>query len=149
MFNKQYEISCLITSFIITASSLCIVIVDDKPLVILVTLSGFTSLLTRFYRIYKEEYIMDHPIVYLDILLAIIAFSVFIYDPLDIYVNYLIIFSFILMITAAIMSWNIFPFGLIELSFYFQLAGHIIISYSLLYYVLCNSSILMGIITLI
>ena len=136
MFNKQYEISCLITSFIITASSLCIVIVEEKQLIIFVTLSGFTSFLTRFYRILKEEYIMDHPIVYTDILFAIIAFSTFIYEPLDIHINYLIIFAFVLMIIAAIMSWSIFPVNLVQESFYFQLSGHILISYSLLYYVL-------------
>ena len=38
------------------------------------------------------------------------------------------------MIIAAIMSWDIFPYNLVPESFFFQLAGHIVISISLLNY---------------
>ena len=136
MYNEIYEILCLITSLIIIVTSICIIIIDERHILIFVTLSGIISFLTRLYRIIKKEYITDHPLVYTDIFFAILAFGSFIYDPLDIHIYYLIIFAFFLMIIAAIMSWNIFQFNLVQESFYLQLTGHILISYSLLYYVL-------------
>ena len=44
-------------------------------------------------------------------------------------------------VIAAIMSWNIFPFNLVQESFFFQLLGHIIISISLLYYAVVSKPI--------
>ena len=76
---------------------------------------------------------MKHPLVYADIICAILAFGSFIIFPFDTTVYYPVIGSFILMIVAAIMSWNIFPIHLIKESFYLQSTGHIIISGSLIY----------------
>ena len=135
MYNKNYEILCSITSSIIIITSSYILIKTDKNIIIFITLAGATSLVTRVYRIVQKEYIMNHPLVYMDIFFSILAFGTFIYDPVDLNIYNPIIFAFFLMIIAAIMSWNIFPFYLIQESFYFQLTGHIIITFSLLYYI--------------
>ena len=136
MYNETYEIACLITSEIITITSISIIIIDKNFLIIFITLAGITSFLTRLYRIIKEEYIIDHPLVYMDIFFAILAFGTFIYDPFDIEIYYPVMFAFFLMIIAAVMSWKIFPFNLVQESFYLQFTGHFIISYSLFYYLL-------------
>ena len=133
MYNQYYEVSCTITSIIIIISSTYILIITSKYMVIFIILSGIASCLTRLYRIKWKEYIMDDPIVYVDILFAIMAFCTYIIEPFTVTVYYPIIAAFILMIIAAIMSWNIFPFKLVEESFVFQLLGHIIISISLIY----------------
>ena len=45
-----------------------------------------------------------------------------------------VFFDFSYGIIAAILSWDIFPIHMIDESFYFQSAGHILISFTLLYY---------------
>ena len=135
MYNEKYEILCCVTSYIITTTSIIIFINTENVIIIFIIISGTISLLTRLYRLYKEEYVMNHPLVYADIIFAIIAFCTFIVYPFDQIIYYPIVISFSLMIIAAIMSWNIFPIHLIKESFYFQSTGHIIISFTLCYYI--------------
>ena len=104
-------------------------------MIIFIIISGFLSCLTRLYRIRWKEYIMDHPLVYIDILFAILAFITYLVVPCIPSLYYPIVWAFVLMIIAAIMSWNIFSINLVQESFFFQLLGHIIISISLLYYI--------------
>ena len=136
MYIKKYEILCCITSYIITTTSTYILILTDKYIIIFIIVAGITSFFTRLYRIMKEEYVMNHPLVHADIFFAILAFASFIFFPFDSLIYYPAIGSFILMIVAAIMSWNIFPVNLVKKSFYFQSIGHIIICFCLLYYIL-------------
>ena len=136
MYNQKYEITCCITSSIIIITSTYILIKTDNFIIVFIILAGTTSFFTRIYRIIKKEYVMDHPLVYTDITFAILAFGSFIFYPFDTRVYYPVLYSFFLMIIAAIMSWNIFPVHLVEESFYFQSAGHIMISFSLLYYII-------------
>ena len=84
---------------------------------------------------------MNHPLVYLDILFEISSYIVFFNFPLNISIDFIIIFSFYLMIVSAIMSWEIFNINLVIESLYFQLIGHLLISYSLIYYNFINSRI--------
>ena len=135
MYIKKYEILCTLTSGIIVITSTYILIETEKYIIICIIFSGVTSCATRLYRIYKEEYVMDHPIVYTGVTLAMVAFSSFILAPFDSRIYYPVIYSFCLMIVAAIMSWDIFPLHLIEESFYFQSAGHVLISFTLIYYI--------------
>ena len=136
MYIANYEILCCITSLIIATTSTYILIITNKYIIIFIILAGTTSYFTRLYRIIKQEYVMDHPLVYADIFFAILAFGSFIFYPFDSRVYYPVIDSFILMIIAAIMSWDIFPVNLVEESFYFQSAGHIVISFTLCYLIL-------------
>ena len=136
MYIQEYEISATITSTIIVVSSSYILIITNDYRIIFIILSGSLSCLTRLYRIALQEYIMDHPLVYMDIVFAILAFTTYIYNPYILSLYYEILFAFILMIIAAIMSWDIFPYNLVPESFFFQLTGHIIISISLLNYAL-------------
>ena len=105
-------------------------------MIIFIILAGTTSYFTRLYRIIEQKYVMNHPLVYADIFCAILAFVSFIFYPFDLRVYYPVIGSFILMIMAAIMSWDIFPVNLVKESFYLQSAGHIIISFILCYLVI-------------
>jgi len=134
MYNEKYEILCSITSGIIIITSTGIFIWTENYIIFFIIAAGTTSLCTRLYRIAKKEYIMNHPLVYADIACAIAAFSSFIIKPFDMRIYYPVICSFILMIIAAIMSWNIFPVHLVKESFYFQTAGHLGISSTLSYY---------------
>ena len=133
MYVQKYEIACSITSSIIVITSTYIMIITKNYIIIFITLAGLTSLLTRLYRIKKKAYVMNHWLVYSDIFFSILAFSSFLYKPFEVTIYYNVIISFILMIIAAIMSWNIFPINLVEESFYFQFTGHAIISVSLIY----------------
>jgi hypothetical protein len=143
MYCQIYEISAIYTSSIIVATSLYIIIINQINMAIFLLLSGFFSCITRLYRIRWKEYIMDHPIVYLDIFFAILAFITYIYDPYLPEIYYPIVFAFGLMIIAAIMSWPIFNISLVRQSFILQLLGHIIISGSLLYYVINDLTIIL------
>jgi hypothetical protein len=135
MYIESYEISAAITSTIIMGASLYILYRDHNYMIIFIIISGFLSCLTRLYRIRWKEYIMDHPLVYIDILFAILAFITYLVVPCIPSLYYPIVWAFVLMIIAAIMSWNIFSINLVQESFFFQLLGHIIISISLLYYI--------------
>jgi hypothetical protein len=136
MYVEKYEILCFTTSWIIAATSTYILIITNNNMIIFIILAGTTSYFTRLYRIIEQEYVMNHPLVYADIFSAILAFVSFILYPFDRRVYYQVIGSFILMIIAAIMSWDIFPVNLVKESFYFQSAGHIIISSTLCYLVI-------------
>ena len=135
MYIESYEISAAITSIIIMGTSIYILYREHNYMIIFIIISGFLSCLTRLYRIRWKEYIMDHPLVYLDILFAILAFITYLAIPCIPSLYYPIIWAFILMIIAAIMSWNIFSINLVAESFTLQLLGHIIICISLLYYI--------------
>ena len=132
MYNQAYEIAAATNSIIIIVTSTYILIITDNYLAVFIILSGAMSFLTRAYRIKCKEYVMNHPIVYMDIGAAILVFLTYIYDPIIICIYYPILFAFGLMIIAAIMSWKIFTIDLVEESFIFQLTGHIIISCSLI-----------------
>jgi hypothetical protein len=135
MYIESYEISAAVTSAIIMGTSIYILYRDHNFMIIFIIISGFLSCLTRLYRIRWKEYIMDHPLVYMDILFAILAFITYLAMPCIPSLYYPIIWAFILMIIAAIMSWNIFSINLVQESFFLQLLGHIIICISLLYYI--------------
>jgi hypothetical protein len=135
MYIESYEISAAVTSAIIMGTSIYILYREHNYMIIFIIISGFLSCLTRLYRIRWKEYIMDHPLVYLDILFAILAFITYLAIPCIPSLYYPIIWAFILMIIAAIMSWNIFSINLVAESFTLQLLGHIIICISLLYYI--------------
>jgi len=134
MYIEIYEGAAALTSSIITTTSTYIFVVTNNYYVIFIIVSGTTSFATRLYRIDQQEYVMDHPLVYADIGFAIAAGISYICEPFTMTIYYPLVFAFGLMIIAAIMSWDIFPFKLIKESFIFQLTGHIIISSSLLYY---------------
>ena len=136
MYIEKYKILCCTTSWIIAVTSTYIYIITNNIMIIFIILAGTTSYFTRLYRIIEQEYVMNHPLVYADIFCAIIAFGSFLFYPFDSRVYYPVIGSFILMTIAAIMSWKIFPVNLVKESFYFQSAGHIIISSTLCYLVL-------------
>jgi hypothetical protein len=138
MYIESYEIATTVTSAIIMSTSIYILYCDHNYMIIFIILSGFLSCLTRLYRIKQKEYIMDHPLVYMDIIFAILAFITYLWAPSVPSLYYPILWAFILMIIAAIMSWNIFSINLVKESFFFQLLGHIIISVSLLYYIIIN-----------
>lgn len=134
MYIELYEQSAALTSFVITTTSYYIFTINNNYYVLFIVTAGATSLVTRLYRIQKKEYIMNHPIVYADIGCAILACGSYIYDPFTLIIYYPLVFAFVLMVVAAIMSWNLFYVNLVQESFIFQLSGHIIISSSLLYY---------------
>ena len=83
---------------------------------------------------------MDHLLVYLDIIFAIIAFITFLIAPFNTDIYEMILFAFILMIIAALLSWDIFSVNLgltlVPESFILQFTGHAIIAYELLTLVL-------------
>jgi hypothetical protein len=135
MYNKSYEVSASITSLIIFFSSSYILAKSHNYLLLFIILSAFFSFLTRAYRIWCREYIMLHPLVYLDIIFAITAFITYLIFPCIPSLYYAIIWAFFFMIIAALMSWGIFSVNLVEESFIFQLLGHLIIAFSLLYYI--------------
>ena len=136
MYVEKYELLCCITSWTIATTSTYILIITDNNMIIFIIIAGATSYFTRLYRIIKEEYVMNHPLVYADIIFANLAFVSFIFYPFDTRIYYPVMGSFVLMIIAAIMSWNIFPINLVKESFYFQSTGHIIISSTLCYFIL-------------
>ena len=136
MYIEIYEASAAMTSYIIATTSTYIFIITNDYYVILIIISGAISFATRLYRIDQQEYIMDHPLVYADIGFAITACISYLYMPFTLTIYYPLAIAFSLMIIAAIMSWNIFPFKLVKESFIFQMSGHIIISSSLLYYII-------------
>jgi hypothetical protein len=140
MYNESYEKSAALTSLIITTTSYYIFTINKNCYVIFIISAGATSLVTRLYRIYKKEYIMDHPLVYTDITIASLACISYIYNPFTLIIYYPLVIAFGLMVIAAIMSWNLFYVNLVQESFIFQLSGHIIISSSLVYYAI-NTSI--------
>ena len=74
MYIQDYEISATITSCVIVVSSSYILIITNDYRIIFIILSGSLSCLTRLYRIALQEYVMDHPLVYMDILFAIFSF---------------------------------------------------------------------------
>ena len=135
MYIESYEISAAVTSIIIMDTSIYILYREHNYMIIFIIISGFLSCLTRLYRIRWKEYIMDHPLVYMDIIFAILAFITYLTMPCIPSLYYPIIWAFILMIIAAIMSWDIFSINLVAESFTLQLLGHIIICISLLYYI--------------
>lgn len=139
MYIDIYEKTCSITSLIIFINSIILSYNLNNLYYIIVSLSGLISFFTRLYRIKLQYYIMNHPLVYLDILFGISSYIVFFNFPLNVSIDYIIIFSFYLMILAAIMSWEIFNINFVIESFYFQLVGHLLISYSLIYYNFINS----------
>ncbi len=134
MYIEKYEASAAFTSSIIATTATYIFAVTNNYYVIFIIVSGTTSFATRFYRIYQQEYVMDHPLVYADIGFAITACLSYLYNPFTRTIYTPLVLAFCLMIIAAIMSWDIFPFKLVKESFVFQLSGHIIISISLLSY---------------
>ena len=131
MYNQTYEICAAINSVVIIVTSTYIFIITENYNTIFIILSGTMSYITRLYRIIHQEYVMNHPIVYLDIISAIIVFVTYIYDPYIECIYYYVLCAFGLMIIAAIMSWDIFSINLVQESFYLQFLGHIIISISL------------------
>ena len=136
MYNFYYESACALTSTIIFFTSTYLTIVTHNYIIIFISISGLLSLLTRLYRIYHEEYIMNHLLVHLDIVFAILAFITFLIAPFSNNIYEMVLFAFILMIIAAFLSWDIFSMNLVTESFILQLTGHCIIAYELLKLVL-------------
>ena len=132
MYVFIYEFAASITSLIIFVVPIYIFILKNTISILLISLSGLLSLITRLYRIYKKEYVMDSIIVYLDIIFAILAFIIYLIYPFGCYE--IVLSAFCLMIIAAIMSWNIFNINLIVESFILQMIGHLLVAFSLIDY---------------
>ena len=130
MYVGYYEKACMGTSLIITFSSTYLLIVTKNLWLSFIVLAGFVSFLTRLLRVRKQEYIMDHPLVKLDIICAIMAMVSYIYKPFNTEIYWTTLYAFGLMIVAAMMSW---PKIWVEESFPLQFSGHLIIACNLLF----------------